>query len=73
MWRQLTASAGFSIFSWRRGFERGADFGLRHAVDGDHIAAIDNVTRKLMHEGKQPLLVGLFFSHGHSTVVVTII
>jgi len=45
-------------------------FGLRHAVDADHIAAIDNVTRKLVQEAKQPLLVGLFFSLGHSTVVV---
>jgi high-affinity nickel-transport protein len=45
-------------------------FGLRHAVDADHIAAIDNVTRKLMQEGKRPLGVGLFFSLGHSTVVV---
>ena len=45
-------------------------FGLRHAVDADHIAAIDNVTRKLMQEGKKPLTVGLFFSLGHSTVVV---
>ena len=45
-------------------------FGLRHAVDADHIAAIDNVTRKLMQERKHPLAVGLFFSLGHSTVVV---
>src|SRR5262249_36513279 len=45
-------------------------FGLRHAVDADHIAAIDNVTRKLMQEGKRPLSVGLFFSLGHSTIVV---
>src|SRR5690242_1336716 len=45
-------------------------FGLRHAVDADHIAAIDNVTRKLMQENKQPLSAGLFFSLGHSTVVV---
>jgi len=45
-------------------------FGLRHAVDADHIAAIDNVTRKLMHDGKRPAAVGLFFSLGHSTVVV---
>jgi nickel/cobalt transporter (NiCoT) family protein len=44
-------------------------FGLRHAVDADHIAAIDNVTRKLMQEGKQPLTAGLYFSLGHSTVV----
>src|SRR6202166_2912723 len=45
-------------------------FGLRHAVDADHIAAIDNVTRKLMQEGKRPLAAGFFFSLGHSTVVV---
>jgi high-affinity nickel-transport protein len=45
-------------------------FGLRHAVDADHIAAIDNVTRKLMADGQRPLGVGLFFSLGHSTVVV---
>lgn len=45
-------------------------FGLRHAVDADHIAAIDNVTRKLMQSGKRPLSVGLFFALGHSTVVV---
>jgi high-affinity nickel-transport protein len=45
-------------------------FGLRHAVDADHIAAIDNVTRTLMAEGQRPLGVGLFFSLGHSTVVV---
>jgi high-affinity nickel-transport protein len=45
-------------------------FGLRHAVDADHIAAIDNVVRKLMQEGKRPVSVGFFFSLGHSTVVV---
>ena len=44
-------------------------FGLRHAVDADHIAAIDNITRKLMQEGKRPIMAGLFFSLGHSTVV----
>ena len=44
--------------------------GLRHAVDADHIAAIDNVTRKLMQARKRPAAVGLFFSLGHSTVVV---
>jgi len=44
--------------------------GLRHALDADHIAAIDNVTRKLMQEGKEPVAVGLFFALGHSTVVV---
>src|SRR3954467_14857665 len=45
-------------------------FGLRHAVDADHIAAIDNATRKLMQEGKRPIALGLFFSLRHSTVVV---
>jgi nickel/cobalt transporter (NiCoT) family protein len=44
-------------------------FGLRHAVDADHISAIDNVTRKLMQERKKPVAVGFFFSLGHSTVV----
>jgi high-affinity nickel-transport protein len=43
--------------------------GLRHAVDADHIAAIDNVTRKLMQEGKRPVTVGFAFSIGHSTIV----
>jgi high-affinity nickel-transport protein len=45
-------------------------FGLRHAVDADHIAAIDNVTRKLMRDGQKPVSVGLYFSLGHSTVVI---
>ncbi len=44
--------------------------GLRHAVDADHIAVIDNVTRKLMQEKKRPVAVGLFFSLGHSTIVI---
>ncbi len=44
-------------------------FGLRHAMDADHIAAIDNVTRKLMQQGVRPAGVGFFFSLGHSTVV----
>jgi high-affinity nickel-transport protein len=47
-------------------------FGLRHAVDADHIAAIDNVTRKLMQDGQRPVGVGLFFSLGHSTIVVAL-
>ena len=45
-------------------------FGLRHAVDADHIAAIDNTVRKLIHDGKPALATGFFFSLGHSTVVV---
>ncbi|MEA2757238.1 MAG: nickel/cobalt transporter (NiCoT) family protein [Aliidongia sp.] len=47
-------------------------FGLRHAVDADHIAAIDNITRKLMQDGRRPVTVGLAFSLGHSTVVVAL-
>src|SRR5438445_7123620 len=48
-------------------------FGLRHGVDADHIVAIDNTTRKLLQEGKRPLTVGMWFSLGHSTVVVGLI
>ncbi len=44
--------------------------GLRHAVDADHIAAIDNVTRKLMQMKQRPVSVGFFFAMGHSTVVI---
>src|SRR5262252_8142433 len=43
--------------------------GMRHAFDADHIAAIDNTTRKLAGEGKRPLSVGFFFSLGHSSIV----
>jgi high-affinity nickel-transport protein len=43
--------------------------GMRHAFDADHIGAIDNTTRKLMHDGQRPLSVGFFFSLGHSTIV----
>jgi nickel/cobalt transporter (NiCoT) family protein len=47
-------------------------FGLRHAFDADHIAAIDNTTRKLMQDGKRPLGTGFFFSLGHSTIVFSL-
>ena len=47
-------------------------FGLRHAFDADHIAAIDNTTRKLLQRGKKPVAVGFFFSLGHSTVVLLV-
>src|SRR5262249_14868341 len=47
-------------------------FGLRHAVDADHIAAIDNSTPKLMQDGQRPVAVGTFFSLGHSTIVVAL-
>jgi len=45
-------------------------FGLRHALDADHIAAIDNVTRKLVQNGDRPVSVGFYFALGHSTVVI---
>ncbi|MCW2963938.1 MAG: high-affinity nickel-transporter [Actinomycetia bacterium] len=44
-------------------------FGLRHAFDADHIAAIDNTTRRFLQQGRRPLGVGFFFSLGHSTIV----
>ncbi len=47
-------------------------FGARHAFDIDHIAAIDNVTRKLRQEGKRPVGVGFFFALGHSTIVIAL-
>jgi len=47
-------------------------FGLRHAFDADHISAIDNSTRKLLHDGRRPMGAGFFFSLGHSTVVLLI-
>src|SRR2546429_8336464 len=47
-------------------------FGLRHAFDADHIAAIDNPTRKFLSEGKRSLGVGFFFSLGHSTIVFSL-
>ena len=56
------ALLGSALIAW--------GFGLRHAVDADHIAAIDNVTRRLMQDGRRPVTIGLFFSLGHSTVVV---
>src|ERR1700761_7586540 len=54
------------------GFGTGAlayTLGMRHAFDADHIAAIDNTTRKLVGDGKRPLAVGFFFSLGHSSIV----
>jgi high-affinity nickel-transport protein len=47
-------------------------FGLRHAFDADHIAAIDNTTRKFLQEEQRPLGVGFFFSLGHSSVVLAL-
>src|SRR5436189_2910760 len=48
-------------------------FGLRHAFDVDHIAAIDNTTRKLLQDEQRPLGTGFFFSLGHSTVVFVLV
>jgi high-affinity nickel-transport protein len=61
LFRQYPLLLGTSLLAYA--------FGLRHAVDADHIAAIDNVTRKLMNQGQRPVGVGLFFSLGHSTIV----
>ena len=47
-------------------------FGLRHAFDADHVAAIDNTTRKFLQDGKRSLGVGFFFSLGHSTIVFSL-
>jgi high-affinity nickel-transport protein len=75
----ILANVGACIWAWSVFFDRPAllgtallayMFGLRHAFDADHIAAIDNVVRKLMQEGKTPYSVGFFFSLGHSTIVV---
>jgi high-affinity nickel-transport protein len=60
--RSFPVLLGTAMLAWT--------FGLRHAVDADHIAAIDNVTRKLMQTGQRPVGVGFFFSLGHSTIVV---
>jgi len=46
--------------------------GLKHALDADHIATIDNVTNKLILSGQEPLTVGLYFSLGHSTIVIIV-
>jgi high-affinity nickel-transport protein len=74
-WGLLAAAAGgryhinkTEIFGFGTGI-LAYTLGLRHAFDADHIAAIDNTTRKLVHEGKRPLSVGFFFSLGHSSVV----
>ncbi len=74
----LAANAGAWIWAWTLFADRPTllgtallawVFGLRHAEDADHIAAIDNVVRKLMQAGHRPVGAGLFFSLGHSTIV----
>jgi high-affinity nickel-transport protein len=74
-WGLLTAAVGHHYHVSKTGlfgFGTGVlayTLGMRHAFDADHIAAIDNTTRKLVNDGKRPLGVGFFFSLGHSTVV----
>jgi nickel/cobalt transporter (NiCoT) family protein len=74
-WGMLTAALGGHYHIGKTtvfGVGTGAlayTLGMRHAFDADHIAAIDNTTRKLVNEGKRPLSVGFFFSLGHSSVV----
>jgi high-affinity nickel-transport protein len=74
-WAMLAAAVGghYHITSTEVfGFGTGIlayTLGMRHAFDADHIAAIDNTTRKLVQDGKRPLSVGFFFSLGHSTIV----
>jgi high-affinity nickel-transport protein len=74
-WGMLAAAAGHHYHISKTGlfgFGTGAlayTLGMRHAFDADHIAAIDNTTRKLVNDGKRPLSVGFFFSLGHSTIV----
>src|SRR5215510_15318307 len=74
-WGMLAAAEGGHYHITRTeifGFGTGIlayTLGMRHAFDADHIAAIDNTTRKLVGEGKRPLSVGFFFSLGHSSVV----
>jgi high-affinity nickel-transport protein len=74
-WVMLAAAVGGHYHITNKeifGFGTGAlayTLGMRHAFDADHIAAIDNTTRKLVNDGKRPLSVGFFFSLGHSSVV----
>lgn len=75
----LAANAAFWLLTWLTSRQYvvlmsagllAYGFGLRHAVDADHISAIDNTTRRLMQMGKRPVGVGFFFSLGHSTIVL---
>src|SRR6478672_11188809 len=77
----ILVAANIAVWAWALAEFRGNplllgmaflaySFGLRHAFDADHIAAIDNVTRKMMQDGRYPIAAGFFFSLGHSTIVV---
>ncbi len=63
-YEKLGVGLGVAITAWT--------LGLRHAFDADHISAIDNVTRKLMADGRRPLGTGFFFALGHSTIMVVV-
>ena len=67
-WCRSTTASASGVFGLGIGITA-YTLGMRHAFDADHIAAIDNTTRKLMNEGQRPLSVGFFFSLGHSTIV----
>jgi len=72
----LVAPRGYAVGGQLMGVGLGVTaytLGMRHAFDADHIAAIDNTTRKLMGEGRRPLSVGFWFSLGHSTVVFVMV
>ena len=60
-YKGLGIGVGVALTAWT--------LGMRHAFDADHISAIDNVTRKLMADGKRPLGTGFFFALGHSTII----
>ena len=63
-YKQLGVGIGVAVTAWT--------LGLRHAFDADHIAAIDNSTRKLMADGQRPLGTGFFFALGHSSVIMVV-
>ena len=69
-YHQITDGSGALIYAGAGALAYG--FGLRHAFDADHIVAIDDTTRIMLAKGKKPLGVGLFFSLGHSTVVLVL-
>lgn len=81
----ICSLVGANLLAWAWAFAMFGDYpvllgtallaytlGLRHAVDADHIAAIDNVTRKLTQDGQRPYTVGLYFALGHSSVVIAL-
>jgi high-affinity nickel-transport protein len=73
-WTMLAMASGhfhtskYEVFGFGTGI-LAYTLGMRHAFDADHIAAIDNTTRKLIQDGERPLSVGFWFSLGHSTIV----